>query len=133
MNNLEVGYKTKKEFVVEDKDSAKNMGSGGLEVLATPILACWVENTAFELLELNLDDESTSVGGKIDLNHISPTPIGLKISIELTLEEIDRSRYVFSFKAFDAVQEVGNGIHERFVVNKEKFVVKVLKKKNESR
>lgn len=126
------GYRIKKVFHVEKKDTAKEVGSGGLMVLATPVLACWVENAAYNLIQINIEDSKTSVGVKLDLNHISPTPTDMNVTIELTLKEIDRARYKFEFTARDEVQEIANGTHERVVVDRKKFMNKVIDKRNGS-
>lgn len=130
MKTLSEGFELSKNFTVSNQDTAKNVGSGGLEVLATPVLACWVENIAYELIENSIDNEKTSVGSKLDLNHIAPTPVDLEVTIKIILDKIDRSRYIFTFSASDSVQEIANGIHERVVVNKDKFMTRVLNKKN---
>lgn len=126
------GYELKKHFTVKDSDTAKVVGSGGLSVLGTPILATWIEGAAYDLLELNLPDAQTSVGVKLDLNHTSPTPVGMKVTVIITVKDIDKRRCTFSFTATDEQGSIADGIHERVVVDKERFMQKVLDKKNGS-
>lgn len=130
---LSEGYELKKVFRVHSDDTAKAVGSGGLNVLATPTLAVWVEEAAYSLLQLNINEELTSVGVKLNINHIAPTPESMKVTLKITVKEIDRQRYVFEFSASDSVQLVATGIHERVVVNKRKFMKKVENKKNGSK
>lgn len=130
---LSEGYEIKKIYRVHPEDTAKEIGSGGLNVLATPVLAAWVEKAAYSLLQLNISEGLTSVGVKLDLKHLSPTPESMKVTIKIKVKEIDRQRYVFEFVANDSVQEVAKGIHERVVVDSKKFMRKVLEKKNGSK
>lgn len=131
-NSLIVGYEISKVFKVKKDDTAKVVGSGGLPVLATPVLACWIEQTAYGLLELNLKSGETSVGTRLELNHISPSPVDMKVTVTVCVKDVDRRRVVFSFTASDACQEIANGLHERVVVDQKKFMTKVLEKKDGS-
>lgn len=130
MSSLAEGYEIRKKYKVTEQDTAVVVGSGGLSVLATPVLACWIEEGAYDLIQLNIDENQTSVGTKIDLNHISPTPINMKVTVNITVKEINNRKYTFSFVARDEVQEIANGIHERVIVDKEKFMNKVNSKNN---
>ncbi|MEG1695103.1 MAG: thioesterase family protein [Eubacterium sp.] len=120
----------KKDYMVTRNETAKVVGSGGLEVLATPTLAAWVENAAFEMAELCLPDEETTVGVNINLDHIAATPVGMKIRIKVVLTKIEGHCLDFKIEAWDTVQKIGEGTHRRFEVQKMKFMGKVQKKKN---
>ncbi|MBR1730362.1 MAG: thioesterase family protein [Selenomonadaceae bacterium] len=80
-----------------------------------------MEQAAAELVERNVSDDLTSVGTAININHNSPTPIGLKIRAEAMITKIDGRKISFEITAFDEVGEIGRGTHERFIVNKDKF------------
>ena len=120
-NNLEVGMKNTVESTSTEETTALNMKSGSLKVLATPAMMCLMEQAAAELVEKNLPADLTSVGISISVAHKAPTPIGLTVKAEAIITNIDGRKISFDVKAFDGVDEIGSGTHERFIVNKEKF------------
>lgn len=122
---LEVGIKGYKELVVTIEDSALYFKSGELEVLATPRIVTLVEETAYKSISDVLETNESTVGTKVDLKHIAATPIGMKVICETELIEIDRRRLVFSFTVKDEKEVIAEGIHERFIIDKEKFLNKV--------
>ena len=122
--NLKVGTKNFVELLVTESDTALAMKSGSLKVLATPKIICLVEEAAANLAEKFLPAEYTSVGTSLNVNHIAPTPIGLKVRAEVELVEVDGRKLIFDVKAFDDAGEIFNGTHERFIVNREKFQAK---------
>ena len=118
---LEVGMKNVVEAQSTEESTALSMKSGSLKVLATPAMLCLMEQAAAELVEKNLPDDSTRVGISISVEHKAPTPIGLTVKAEATVTNIDGRKISFEVKAFDGIDEIGSGTHERFIVNKEKF------------
>ena len=84
-------------------------------------MICLMEQAAAELVEKNLSENLTSVGISINIAHKSPTPIGLKISAEAEITKIEGKKIYFAVKAYDEVNEIGSGTHERYIVEKEKF------------
>ncbi len=122
---LRAGARIIKTYTVTQEDTAKAVGSGGLCVLATPRLAAWMENIAWSLMELYVGDAQTTVGTKLELNHTAATPVDGQVEIEVELAEQDGRRIVFRFSASDERGPVANGIHERFIVNSDKFMAKV--------
>ena len=127
--NLEIGMSNFVEAVSTDQTTALNMKSGSLKVLATPAMMCLMEQAAAELVERNLPEDLTSVGISINVNHKAPTPIGMTVKAEAIVTKIDDRKITFDVKAFDDVDEIGSGTHERFIVNKEKFQIKADNKK----
>ena len=122
---LEVGIKGRKEIIVSEVDTALLFKSGELEVLATPKVVMLVEETAYKSISDVLETNESTVGTKVDLKHIAATPIGMKVICETELIEIDRRRLVFSFTVKDEKEVIAEGIHERFIIDKEKFLNKV--------
>jgi len=120
-DNLKVGEKNFVEITVTESDTALAMKSGSLKVLATPKLICLVEEAAATLAEKFLPAEYTSVGISVDVKHTAPTPVGLKVRVEVELVEVDGRKLTFAVTASDAAGEVFNGRHDRFIVNREKF------------
>lgn len=131
-SRLKVGMELKKDYTVTRSETAKTVGSGGLEVLATPVLTSWVENAAYEMASLCLPDEMTTVGVNVNIDHIAATPVGMKVRVKVCLKEIDSHKLVFGVEAWDTVQKVGQGTHQRFVVEKTRFMSKVLVKRDQN-
>ena len=123
---LTVGLKNKKTITVQEKDTAAVHGSGLLPVLATPALIALMEGTAMESVQPHLGEGEGTVGTRIDVRHMAATPVGGTVACESELIEIDRRRLVFSLHAYDGSGvTVGEGTHERFIINNEKFMGKL--------
>lgn len=121
---LETGIIGKEEMLVTEADTAKALGSGGLNVFATPAMIALSEKTALTSILLELPEGQSTVGTKIDMSHIAATPVGMKVRCETELIEIDRRRLVFSVKVYDEVEKIAEGTHERFIVDDAKFQTK---------
>mgnify|MGYP001782675075 FL=1 len=121
---LEKGIKGSSSCTVTLNDTAKALGSGGLDVLSTPKLIALMENAALVSVRPYLEEGMDTVGTKLDVAHVAATPVGMTVRAEAELIEIDRRRLVFSVKAWDEVELVGEGTHERFIVDMEKFTNK---------
>ncbi len=127
---MEIGIKGKNTITVTENMTAKKMGSGELSVYATPSMIALMENTAYKSVEGYLEKGQGTVGTYIDIKHLSATPVGMEIVCETKLIEIDRKKLVFEVKAYDKSGCIGEGIHERFIIDNEKFINKAENKKN---
>lgn len=125
-NNIE----NSKSMTVKKSDTALAVGSGKVEVLATPVMITLVEECCAESVEELIGDENTSVGTNIYAEHISPSVEGMTIICKSNLNQIDGKRLLFSFEVYDDCGLIGKGTHERFIVNKERFVSKAISKSN---
>lgn len=125
---LTVGQKGKQSLIVTKEQTAQMVGSGELAVFATPSLVSLVEKTAWRSIASKLDKSQTTVGSKIELTHLAPTPISLQVWCETKLIEIDRKRLVFEAIVYDETDTVAQGIHERFIVDKTAFSAKANQK-----
>ena len=121
---LEQGIKGRQEELVTETNSAKEVGSGQLMVYATPAMIALVEKTAWMSVASYLEKGEGTVGTKLDVSHISATPVGMKVWCETKLSEVDKRRLVFSIMVYDEKGKIGEGTHERFVINNEKFISK---------
>lgn len=121
---LETGIKGKEELTVTEEITAKVVGSGGLEVFATPMMIALSEKTALTSIMPYLEEGQSTVGTKVDIAHIAATPVGMKVTCETELIEIDRRRLVFSVNVYDEIEKIAEGTHERFIVDNEKFISK---------
>lgn len=125
---LTIGIKGKEEVLVSEANSAKSMGSGLLDVFATPAMVALMELTAWKSVAPYLEEGSGTVGTRLDVTHDAATPLGMKVWCESELVEVDGRRLVFEVTAYDEKGRIGGGLHERFIVNNEKFQAKANKK-----
>ncbi len=125
--------KLEKTFTVAPEDLATAVGSGSVEVLATPKVAAMMENTAAELAQKILEREGetqlTTVGTWIALSHDAPSPEGSSIRVEAVLEEREGRMFSFSLEAWDQWGSISKGTHRRAAVNREKFAAKAQERK----
>lgn len=121
---LEKGIKGRQEVMVEDSNTAKALGSGTLNVFATPAMTALMEKTAWMSVAPYLDEGAGTVGTLLNVKHMAPTPVGMKVICETELTEVDGRRLVFHVKAMDESGVIGEGEHERFIIQNEKFQAK---------
>ena len=112
-------------LVVEHKDTAAVYGSGSLEVFATPAMIALMEKTCLESVNAQIGEGNTTVGIAVNIKHLKASPVGSIIRCNAKLIEVDRKRLVFEVQCFEEENLIGEGIHERFVVDSEKFMGKV--------
>ena len=118
---LESGIKGHGEETVTEELTAAKVGSGLLRVYATPALAALIEKTAWESVSQELEEGKGTVGTKLDLSHISATPVGMKVSCETLLTEVDGRRLVFTATVSDEAGKIAEAVHERFIVDNSRF------------
>ncbi len=118
---LEVGIRGEQSVEVVYENTATAVGSGILQVFGTPCMLALMEKTACESIESELEEGWGSVGTEVNIRHLAATPIGMTVRCETELVEVDGRRLVFKVWAYDEVGLIGDGTHERFIVNNEKF------------
>ncbi len=126
---MEVGITGRQKIIVTADQTAEAMGSGLLPVYATPAMIALMEHTASNSVAGELEEGQGTVGTLLHVKHVSATPVGMQVTCEAKLVEIDRKRLVFEVKAFDEAGLIGEGIHERFIIEREKFMEKAESKK----
>lgn len=126
---LTIGMKLTITETVTPEKTAKAVGSGELKVYATPSMITLMEKTSATLVKDSLNEGEGTVGTLVNINHTSATPVGMTITCESELVEIDRKRLVFKVVAYDDKGQIGEGTHERFIINNEKFLSKTNAKK----
>lgn len=124
MANLSIGMTATVEVVVDTNNCAASVGSGSLEVFATPMLVAAMEKAACLAIKDGLEGDETSVGTLVNVQHLAPTPIGGKVTVSATLVKVDGRALSFEVEASDAKGQVGKGTHDRFVVNAGRFMEK---------
>lgn len=125
---LQTGIKGHKEQTVTPEMSAARVGSGLVDVFATPMMVALIEQTCYESVLPHLDKGQGTVGTLVNVSHVSATPIGMRVWCDSELVEVDRRRLVFSVKAYDEAGPIGEGTHERFVIDTARFMAKLADK-----
>jgi len=113
--SLQKGLSFSKRVTVDESRVIGFMGKEGA-VYATPRMVSDVEYTCRDMLLEHLDPGEDSVGAHVSIDHLAPTPMGLQVTIEARIVEVDRRKVTWEFSVKDPVEEVGRGRHVRFVV-----------------
>ena len=121
---LETGIKGNQKTTVDGTNTAEVYGSGDLPVFATPAMIGLMEFTCSKSVAPHLEEGQSTVGTIVNVKHLAATPVGMEVSCESELIEIDRRRLVFKVQAFDECGLIGEGVHERFIIDVEKFMNK---------
>ncbi|QUH24856.1 thioesterase family protein [Serpentinicella alkaliphila] len=122
--NLQTGMKAEVEITVEMKDTALAFGSGGVKVLGTPIMIGLMENASLKAVDPHLPEGFATVGIDLDVKHIASTPIGMKAYAKAELIKIEGKKLLFKVEAFDEMEKIGEGLHNRYIIELEKFIKK---------
>ncbi len=125
---METGIKGYAESTVSESNSAKTMGSGALDVLATPAMIALMEKAAWTSVQPYLEEGEGTVGTLMNITHDAPTPLGMKVHCESELIAVEGRKLKFTVTAFDEKGCIGKGTHERFVIKSEKFQKKANEK-----
>jgi fluoroacetyl-CoA thioesterase len=119
----------KSEMVVGEEDLVSKLGSIAVDVLATPRLIQLLEAAAIEAIQDYMPSDQLSLGTLVKIKHLSPTPLGMKVTAHALLKEVDKNRLFFLVDAYDEKDKVAEGEHERILISKERFVQRVEKKR----
>ena len=124
--NIEINKEFKQNYLVQNSNTAKFMGSGDLDVLATPSLIAFMENAAKNYLNSFLTDELGSVGSNININHLAPTLVGKEIIVQGKITEIIKEKIIiFSLEAYEEDKKIGDAKHTRVIINNKIFLSKL--------
>ena len=118
---IEKGIKGHLEQTVTDELCADRIGSGLVKVFATPMMIALIERTCNESVTPLLDPGQGTVGTRIDVSHCAATPVGMRVWCDSELVEVDRRRLLFSVRAYDQCGLIGEGTHERFIIDSDRF------------
>jgi fluoroacetyl-CoA thioesterase len=127
---LHPGLSGQIELVVGRENTARHLGSGGVDVLATPELVRLVEQAAVAAVDPLLPAGQQTVGARIDLQHLAPTPLGMRVRARAQLVAIDGRRLTFEVEAEDEREVVARGRHERFIIDLQRFGQRVAAKQS---
>ena len=119
----------KTEMVVKKEDLVSRLGGVEVDVLSTPRLIQLLEAAAIDAIQEYIPSDQLSLGAQMKIKHLSPTPLGMKVTAHALLKEVDKNRLFFLVDAYDERDRVAEGEHERILVSKERFLQKVEKKR----
>ena len=122
---LEKGLKYTSTTVVTRDNSASAVGSGGIDVFATPSMVALMENAAMNAVAPFLPEGATTVGSEISTTHIKPSALGVEVQATATLTAVEGRKLLFAVEACDATGLIGKGTHVRFIVDIERFMSKL--------
>ena len=125
---VEIGIQGLAEALVEEADTAKTVGSGDLLVYATPCMVALMEGAAYESIAPYLAEGESSVGTKMEVTHLSATPVGMSVRAEYVVTAVDGRKVTFSITAYDEAGEIGKAIHERVIIKADRFLEKTYDK-----
>ena len=127
--SVTVGSKGRSESVVTEHNTACAVGSGLVPVFATPYMVALMENAAVTAVQGALEQGQGTVGTRLDVTHDAATPIGMKVWAEAEVTAVDRKKITLSVNAYDETGPIGGGVHERFVIDTDRFLSRAEAKK----
>ena len=122
---MEIGLTFTSTTVVDNTNTAVALGSGAMEVFATPAMVALMENAAMNAVAPHLEAGQTTVGTEISTTHIKASALGATITATATLTAIEGRKLTFAVTAHDGDNIIGEGTHTRFIVDRERFLAKV--------
>jgi fluoroacetyl-CoA thioesterase len=128
MESIKSGASGSAQLVVGEEHTAPRVGSGKVHVLATPVMINLIEAAALAAIEHLLPAGHQSLGTRLDVRHIAATPVGMKIFASAVVESVSGRTILFKVSATDEKELIGDGTHERVVVNVAKFDERVQRK-----
>lgn len=128
MADLKPGLVGEAALVVQATHTARHLGSGGVEVLATPVMIALMEEAARTLVDPKLEPGQMSVGINLNVSHLAATPIGMRVTARAELLGVDGRKLTFKVEAYDEKEKIGEGTHARAIINLERFMSRVHEK-----
>ena len=125
---LRTGLKGTADLVVGEEHTAPFVGSGRVRVLATPVMINLMEAAALDAVEKLLPAGHQSLGIRLDVRHYAATPVGMRVRVTAELVNVDGRTLDFRVEARDEKEAIGDGLHQRVVVNVARFDARVQKK-----
>ena len=127
-DELKPGLTGKAEIVVGTRDTAPHVGSGKIGVLATPIMVNLMEAAALQAVERFMPAGYQTVGTHLDVKHFAATPVGMRVVAHAELVKVEGRTLTFRIRAEDERETIGEGMHERLIINVERFDVRMQRK-----
>jgi predicted thioesterase len=118
---IKPGLKGSTEILVGTRDTAPHVGSGKIKVLATPVMVNLMEEAALHAVEGLLPEGHQTVGIRLDISHVAATPVGMRVVARAELVKVDGRKLTFRVSAEDEKELIGEGTHERIIVDVARF------------
>jgi fluoroacetyl-CoA thioesterase len=128
MPDIEPGLVGEATLVVQATHTASHLGSGGVEVLATPAMIALMEEAARTSVDPKLEPGQMSVGVNVNVSHLAATPMGMRVTARAELLGVDGRKLTFKVEAYDEKEKIGEGTHARAIINVERFMSRVHEK-----
>ena len=128
LSHLKPGLRGEAGLLVSEEHTAPRVGSGAIHVLATPVMINVIEAAALAAVERLLPPGHQSLGTVLNVRHIAATPVGMRVTATATVQRVEGRTIYFTVEARDERELIGDGTHERVVVNVEKFDLRVKRK-----
>lgn len=125
MAELVPGLVGETTLVVEERHTARHLGSGGVNVLATPVMILLMEEAGRNAVEHKLEPGQLTVGAELHVKHLAPTPMGMRVTVRAELLAVDGRMLTFRVEAHDEKEKVGEGTHVRAIINLDRFHARV--------
>ena len=132
MGQIEPGLAGEATLVVSANQTARHLGSGGVDVLATPIMIALMEDAARTLVDPKLEPGQMSVGVNLDVTHLAATPLGMRVTAKARLVAVEGRKLTFEVEAHDEREKIGEGTHIRAVINVDRFTARARQKADTS-
>ncbi len=126
---LKIGLVCEISEEVTLNNTASALGSGGIDVYATPAMIALMEKAAMNAVQPAIEEGLSTVGTMVNIKHMAATPVGMTVTAKAELIEVSEKRLLFNVEAFDGKDKIGEGTHERFIISVEKFISRVNSKK----
>ena len=125
---LSPGLRREETFIVEEQHTAYHIGSGDERVLGTPWMISFMERVSNRLISEHLPESYLSVGIHVDVKHLAPTPIGVRVRVTAEVLEVVKNRALLAVETWDDQEKLGEGTHWRAAVERERYMRRVLAK-----
>jgi predicted thioesterase len=122
---ISIGDTGRIELTVEERHCTRR---GDYQIFSTPNMVMLLEMAAIEALRPRLPEGMMSVGTKVDVKHLAPTPLGMRVFAEAQVTVVEGQKVSFVVKIFDQIEQVGEAVHERFVLDLERYMRRLAKK-----
>jgi fluoroacetyl-CoA thioesterase len=122
MPDIEPGLVGEATLVVQATHTASHLGSGGVEVLATPTMIALMEEAARTSVDPKLEPGQMGVGVNVNVSHLAATPMGMRVTARAELLGVDGRKLTFRVEAYDEKEKIGEGTHARAIINVERFM-----------
>ena len=128
--NLHVGMTAEKSEQVTENNTAIKYGSGGVAVYATPAMVGLMEGTCLQAVDPHLPEGLATVGTQLEVKHLAATPVGMTVRATATLTAVAGKKLTFTMEAFDDNEKIGEGTHQRYIIDLAKFLQKAAEKQS---